>query len=292
MRMKDKIRLRYSGIAVDDGCMDSYEVAGNIIAFIDFLSLAAKELYGDDAKLNTKVTAFQHGSFGVQFTLDYGGIITSLLGVTSSPKDLYDLIAACFNCWKHLNGEQPTSITKNNDGSFSVKNNYGVINNYSHSVINIIQSQSAANSTSRFVKYAVNDGVSSVHIEQDDHEITSANVDEAKSFGIVLPSNINQTNYSKSVGRRLFKVKTPDLLGKSKWEVILDGKTESVKITHHDWVDSYHKRKFSILPHDSLEADYVQEITYSEDGEVLTKTIELTYIHDVVSPPKNLEMDI
>lgn len=292
MRMKDNLKLRYAGSAVDDGRMDAYEVAGNIIAFTDFLSILSKEIYGDEAKLKTKVSAFEHGSFSVQFVLDYGGLIATLFGGVSTPKDLYDLIAGCFNCWKHLDGELPSRITNNGDGSVAVENNHGVVNYFPNAVINIIQSPEAAQSAVRFVKNAVNDGVSSVHIEHDGYEVTSANAAEAKSFGILLPFGIEESRSYKTTGRALFKVKTPDLIGKSRWDVIFDGKTESVKITHYDWVESYHKRAFSILPHDSLDADFVQEITYSDDGQVLTKTIELTYIHKVVAPSKNFEMDI
>ena len=292
MRMKDHLNLRYKGSAVDDGRMDAYEVAGNIIAFTDFLSCVSKVAYGCDAKLNTQVSAFKRGSFSVQFVLDYGGLLTALFGPVSSPKDLYDLIVGCFDCWKHLNGTLPTKIINNGDGSIAVENNHGVVNYFSNTVINIVQIPEAAKAAERFVKHAVSDGVSSVHIEHGDNEIVSANSEEARFFGIVIPAIKDQQNHSNVTGRRLFKVKTPDLLGKSKWEVIFDGKTESVKITHNDWVESYHKRSFSILPHDSLDASFSQEIIYDNDGQILANTIELTYIHNVVSPSNNFEMDI
>lgn len=94
----------------------------------------------------------------------------------------------------------------------------------------------------------------------------------------------------RSEGRRLFKIKTPDFLGNSMWEVLMDGKRESVRITHEDWVNSFHDRAFTIIPHDSLDADFIQEITYNEKGEILTKVTELTYIHNVVPPVKNGEL--
>ena len=98
-----------------------------------------------------------------------------------------------------------------------------------------------------------------------------------------------ETSY-KSAGRGLFKVKSPDMLGNAQWEVKLNGKSIKVKITHDAWLNEYHSRRITIAPHDSLDADYEQEVVYDENQNEINNTITLTYIHRVVLPPENMKL--
>ena len=94
----------------------------------------------------------------------------------------------------------------------------------------------------------------------------------------------------KSTGRDLFKVKSPDMLGNAQWKVKHAGKSVDVKITHEAWLDEYHARRINISPHDSLDADFEQEVTYDDYQVVVSNTITLTYIHRVVLPPENKKL--
>lgn len=49
--------LKYNGPAVDGGSMDVYQAAANMMAFSNFIVVAAQELYGDEVKVTAKVTA-------------------------------------------------------------------------------------------------------------------------------------------------------------------------------------------------------------------------------------------
>lgn len=91
----------------------------------------------------------------------------------------------------------------------------------------------------------------------------------------------------KSTGRNLFKVKSSDMLGNAQWKVKFGRKYIDVKITHEAFLNEYHARRINIVPHDSLDADYEQEITYDENQVEVTNSITLTYIHRVVLPPEN-----
>lgn len=99
----------------------------------------------------------------------------------------------------------------------------------------------------------------------------------------------SQEVYS-STGRGLFMVKSPDMLGNAQWKVLFNKKSELVKITHEAWLNEYHARHINIAPHDSLDADYQQDITYDENQVEIEKTITLTYIHRVVLPPENMKL--
>ncbi|CAN0185224.1 unnamed protein product, partial [Chrysoparadoxa australica] len=102
--------------------------------------------------------------------------------------------------------------------------------------------------------------------------------------------SINTQDVYESKGRGLFKVKMPDMLSNAMWRVVFNGKSESVKITHSKWIEDYHARRIHIDPHDCLDADYIQRITYDENQLEVENFIELTYIHRVVPPPQNKEL--
>ncbi len=104
-----------------------------------------------------------------------------------------------------------------------------------------------------------------------------------------VESITTETNY-KSTGRDLFKVKSPDMLGNAQWKVKHAGRAIDVKITHESWLNEYHARSINIAPHDSLDADYTQEIMYDDNQVEVSNTITLTYIHRVVLPPENKKL--
>lgn len=105
----------------------------------------------------------------------------------------------------------------------------------------------------------------------------------------VVEAVTSQDVYSSS-GRGLFKVKSPDMLGNAQWKVVFNGKAEFVKITHEAWLNEYHSRRIAIAPHDSLDADYEQEIIYDENQNVVENIITFTYIHRVVIPPSDMPL--
>lgn len=65
--------LRYQGPAVEDGLMNVYDVTRNLIAFSDFVVMAAHAIHGNDVNVRAEVRAFQRGSFttDVVFTISH-----------------------------------------------------------------------------------------------------------------------------------------------------------------------------------------------------------------------------
>lgn len=102
--------------------------------------------------------------------------------------------------------------------------------------------------------------------------------------------SITEETHYKSSGRDLFKVKSPDMLGNAQWKVKHAGKVVDVKITHEAWLDEYHARRINIAPHDSLDADFTQEVIYDDNQIEVSNTITLIYIHRVVVPPENQKL--
>lgn len=199
--MTHSITLKYSGPAADSGQMDAYEAAGNIIAFSDFLSVLAKTAYGQQARLKTEVRAFEKGSFAVNFALDMGGIMATLFSGVANPKDLYELSKHSFQAWKHLQGEDPKSVTHVDDRHIEVVNNHGQVATYRADTINIVMSPDAVAAASRFVSKALESDLDRVSIEADSDLIAEASSSEAKFFthlvsGEVLTENVIRTYLS------------------------------------------------------------------------------------------------
>jgi len=166
--------------------MDAYETAACIMAFADFLGVAAQAAHGPQARIKTEVRAFSHGSFAVQFALNFAGVMATLFAGVSTPKDIYDLVRGSFDAWKHLEGHDPASITQTGDGNIQITNHHGSTAIYRAEVINIISSPEGAAAAGRFVRKAAQDGIDLVAIEHDGEPIARASREEAASFGLLV----------------------------------------------------------------------------------------------------------
>lgn len=193
--MKEQLALKYSGPAVDGGQMDAYEAAGGIIAFADFIAIAARAAYGEQAKIKTEVRAFVQGSFKVQFALDFGGILATLFSGVASPKDMYELIHQSFEAWKHLQGENPVSTMTLNDGSIQVENKHGQVAIYRAETINIITHPDAAQAAQRFAAKPLTQGMDSVSIMHDTEQIAEANSVDAPFIGALIARETLTENF-------------------------------------------------------------------------------------------------
>ncbi|MDP2827870.1 MAG: hypothetical protein Q8O37_04610 [Sulfuricellaceae bacterium] len=213
--MKDALTLKYAGAAVDAGRMDAYEAAGNIIAFADFIGVAARAAYGENAKLKTEIRAFEHGSFAVQFALDFGGILATLLTSAGTPKDIYDLVSQSFSAWKHLRGTDPVEVTAAPDNRISIKNSSGQIAVYRAETINIITSPEASAAAARFVRKPLEGEVETVSItQQDGTEIASANKAEAPYIGFLAA----RETLTENTMRMWLTLESPTFKGGNKWK--------------------------------------------------------------------------
>lgn len=88
-----------------------------------------------------------------------------------------------------------------------------------------------------------------------------------------------------NTGTEFFKIKAPDMLGSSQWQVIRNGRNTRVDMLHQKWLDSYHAREFSILPGDSLKCVYEETITYDDLGNEIERKLAIVEVQEIISPP-------
>jgi hypothetical protein len=91
-------------------------------------------------------------------------------------------------------------------------------------------------------------------------------------------------------GTEFFKVKSPDMLGTSQWTLIRHGKQIHVSIMDRAWLDAYHQRKYGVLPGDSLECEFEEQIGYDAEQNEVERRLSIIEVLGVVSPPKQTSL--
>lgn len=83
----------------------------------------------------------------------------------------------------------------------------------------------------------------------------------------------------------LLRVKKPDYLGQSRWDVQHDGHAVQVKIIDENWLKEFQSRKFDLRPGDSLHARTVIEVWYDANGNVLDERYTVLKVYRIVPAP-------
>ena len=89
----------------------------------------------------------------------------------------------------------------------------------------------------------------------------------------------------ESSGKRILKVKKPDLLGQSMWAFQYDGRSIEAKVIDNEWLSKFHSRIENIKPGDSLSVLLYEEISYGYEGEIVHRHFEVEKVYEVIRPP-------
>ncbi|MEI6947370.1 hypothetical protein V9K67_09280 [Paraflavisolibacter sp. H34] len=90
--------------------------------------------------------------------------------------------------------------------------------------------------------------------------------------------------------REVVKPKKVDFVGDSKWEFILNGRTEEIKIEEKAWLEAYHRREIDIDPGDSLQVLLRTTYSYSANFMETRKSFMITRILGVIKPESNAQL--
>ena len=283
--MKDTLTLRYAGPLVDAGRMDAYEAAGNIIAFADFLGVAASAAHGPQAKLKTEIKAFQQGSFAVQFALEFGGIMATLFSGISSPKDMYEIIRQSFDAWRHLAGNDPKATTILDNGAIQVTNNHGQIAVYRAEVINIITSPEASIAAARFVRKPMESEIESVSIECGSETVASATRNEAPYIGFLAAREV----LTENTMRMWLMLESPTFKGGNKWKFADDRASFWAPIEDQAFLDQVARRETLFGQDDALLVDIQIRQSGQPPGAIKTERT-IIKVHEHRHAPKQANL--
>lgn len=213
--MKTRVSLTYEGEAVDGGRMDVYEVAKNMVAFSEFMTVAVKTTYGDQAEAHAEVAGFKEGSFETDFVLNVIGPAASLL-TAWSPGQLWEVVKNCFDLWKFLRGHPPSSVT-HNENRATVTNNFGEVNQFNIESLIIVMSPQGVDAVTKFVKEPLrHSGVSYVRIERQD-DATGGVVEVTDNESEFFTQVAREETVSDNVVQMVVQVVGPEFQDGRKW---------------------------------------------------------------------------
>lgn len=177
------ILLRYQGPAVDDGSMDVYQAAANMVAFSDFVVAAAQELYGEGIQVKAEVNAFQRGSFETDLLFHVAGASLTLLTMTPDVPSVLEAVKESLSLFKFLKGKPPARIERHDDHSVRVTNNNGTAINIHAESLNLTLSEKGGKAAAQFVCEALSKpGIESLNVTSDGLDMVRATKSEAHYF--------------------------------------------------------------------------------------------------------------
>lgn len=193
--------LKYKGPSVDDGRMDVYEAAGNMVAFSNFMVAAAHEVYGRDVKVTAEVSGFKQGSFETDLLFHIAGATATLL--TIAP-DLHGLLVATkesLGLYRFLKGQKPADVKHVNEKQVRVTNRDGQVTIVQAESVNITLSPAAGEAVERFVGHALNiPGVESVEVKTEKEDVQKITKDEANYYRqIDLADAVNEVTVNMAL---------------------------------------------------------------------------------------------
>jgi len=80
----------------------------------------------------------------------------------------------------------------------------------------------------------------------------------------------------------ILKIKKPDYLGESKWELKFGRQSIDAKILDDNWLNDFHKRKILTAPGDSLDCNVKQINKYDKKGNLLDTIYEILNIKSII----------
>ena len=189
--MQTRLSLRYIGPAVDAGLMDVYEAAANMIAFSEFVVLAAKAAFGEKVDAKAEVAGFGRGSFITEIVINLGGPLATLF-TTGNVKNLLDVIDESVKLWKHLAGSPPQHLKPGPQNTVTVTNNNGEVLIVQGQTVHLVFDEKSADAVTKFVHDALREeGMDGMSIDAEyakkPMRIAQVSRDESQWFVPVAP---------------------------------------------------------------------------------------------------------
>lgn len=178
------IVLRYQGPAVDDGSMDVYQVAGNMVAFSDFVVAAAQKLYGEEVKVKAEVNGFRQGSFTTDLTFHALGLAGAILATNPDLASVVTVVKESLGLFSFLRGKSPEKVERTgNNNNVTVTNVNGNVIVLQTESLNLTLDEKAAQAAGQFIGDALSKpGVSRLEIRSDGIKVAQVTNDDARFY--------------------------------------------------------------------------------------------------------------
>lgn len=177
------ILLTYKGPSVDDGTMDVYAAAANMVAFSNYVVAATKALYGD-VEVKAEVRAFQQGSFETDLFFHVAGLAATVFNATPDVRNVLTTVKQSVDLFKFLRGQPPQKIEQTDQSNnVTVTNVNGNVTIVQTETLHLVLDDKVGRAAGQFVGKALSEpGVNEVQIKSNGHPIVAATQDEAQFF--------------------------------------------------------------------------------------------------------------
>lgn len=213
-RDRVSLALRYRGGAVDDGLMDVYDAANNMVAFSNFVVSAAKTTFGKDVEVKADVTGFTKGSFETDLLFHIAGVGSALWAATPSFESLLSVMKESLALFRFLGGKEPKEVERIDDRSVNVTNNSGQITVVNIESLTLTLDDRAGKQVGVFVGEALGKlGVESIEISTPAETIAKADARDREYYRQIVSETPATTNNV----RMSLTVETPNFKNTEKW---------------------------------------------------------------------------
>ncbi len=183
------IVLRYRGGALDDGSMDVYQAAANMVAFSDYVVAATHHLYGDGVQVKAEVNAFKEGSFETDLTFQVLSFSGALLTLSAPHMDgVVGVVKESLDLFRFLQGRAAAKVERiDNSNNVTVTNVNGNVTIVQTETLTLLMDEKAGKAAGQFVGEALaQPGVQELQITSDGKRVASVSDDEAKFYHPIL----------------------------------------------------------------------------------------------------------
>lgn len=136
------------------------------------------------------------------------------------------------------------------------------------------------------------------YADEDSHIIYMASKEEKADFNLEFnfsPESIEDLLTKEiitSETEMILKVKKPDYLGDSQWELRHEKTAILVKIADMSWLRQFQERQVNVRPGDSLRAKVKISVNYDHNNEVIGTHYEIIQVLDIIKADTNNQLEI
>lgn len=181
---ENRLSVTYRGSNIRETGMDARQVSDAIRGFSEFSSRVVRELHGDNAKQRSSISSIRPGSIEIDFVhwVSDEAVQLGVAAMLDAGSQIPQVMGWCFDLIKHLKGEEAKSVNYEGDRGCQVENNYGEINNFHISAVNIVLDPKTGNALKKFGKKPLEGDAEEFVVTSGTHTIAEATSDEADYF--------------------------------------------------------------------------------------------------------------
>lgn len=278
------ILLRYQGPAVDDGAMNVYDAAASMVAFSDFVVVAAHKLYGEDVQVKAEVTAYKHASFGTDLLFEVVGASMAVLPFIPDIVSVATTVKESIELFRFLKGEKPASIQYGDNNTITVTNNGSGSITVNAPTYHVTIDPKAGEAAERFIGEALSKpGVDRVEITSQGTELAQATKDEASYFRRIGHEDL----VTENVARTGLIIESLSFKEGNKWRMWNGGESLLYAMEDEEFSARVNEGE-AFRKGDILECDVRVTQTKSNGGLKIQRAIVKVYDHKVASEQSTL----